>query len=85
MLQLLMQIPVQLFKSYMNGLFSDAERVENTTTKKTKLMPAVLNNDPVTRDTSEHIIFSLSNKYENVMPPSCVGEKKSHLESPFLF
>lgn len=28
-LQLLMQIPVQLFKSYMNGLFSgDAEEVE---------------------------------------------------------
>ena len=85
MLQLLMQIPVPLFKSYMNGLFSDAERVETTTTKKTKLMPAVLNNDPATRDTFEHIIFSLSNKYENVLPPSCVGEKKSHLESPFLF
>ena len=57
-----MQIPVQLLKSYMNGLFSHAEGVETTTTKKGKLMPAVLNNDPATRDTFGHTIFSLSNK-----------------------
>ena len=46
----------------MNGLFSHAEGVETTTTKKGKLMPAVLNNDPATRDTFGHTIFSLSNK-----------------------
>ena len=71
-----MQIPVQLLKSCMNGLFSHAEGVENTTTKKAKLMPAVLNNDPATRDTFGHTIFLLSNKYENIMPPSSAGEKK---------
>lgn len=39
-MQLLMQIPVWFFKTYMKGLLLDEEGEENNITKKTKLKSA---------------------------------------------